>query len=73
MPRGGHADSGGNWPSVILDAEEVLFSQELVQPGLVYPADEGRFFLAVTDAFGQREGRGDDVKQAEREETADPS
>jgi hypothetical protein len=36
---------------VILDAEEVLFSQELVQPGLVYPADEGGFFLAVADAL----------------------
>jgi hypothetical protein len=57
LPHGGHAGSGGNWPSVVLDAEEVLFSQQLIQPGLVDPADEGGFFLAVADAFGQRERR----------------
>jgi hypothetical protein len=58
---------------VVLDAEKVLLSQQLIQPGLVDPADEGGFFLAVADAFGQRERRGDDVEQAEREEPADPS
>jgi hypothetical protein len=58
---------------VVLDAEKVLLSQQLIQPGLVDPADESGFFLAVADAFGQRERRGDDVEQAEREEPADPS
>jgi len=39
LPHGGHAGLGGNWSSVVLGTEEVLFSQELIQPGLVGPAD----------------------------------
>ena len=38
-----------------LDPEEILFCQQLVQPGLVDPADDGCFLLAVADALGQRE------------------
>jgi hypothetical protein len=49
-----------------------LFSQQLIQPGLVDPVDEGGFFLTVADASGQRERRGDDVEQAEGEEPAEP-
>jgi hypothetical protein len=30
LPHGGHAGSGGNWPSVVLDAKKVLFSQQLI-------------------------------------------
>jgi hypothetical protein len=30
LPHGGHACSGGSWPSVVLDAEEVLLSQQLI-------------------------------------------
>ena len=57
----------------VLDSEEVLFGQQFVQPGLVDPADDGVFFLAVTDALGQRKRRGNDEEQAEREEGANPS
>ena len=63
----------GSLPPVVLDPEEVLFRQKFVQPGLVDPADDSGFLLAVTDAFGQRERRGDHVEQAEREERAHPS
>ena len=30
MAHGGHAGPAGNWPSVVLDAKEVLFSQQLI-------------------------------------------
>src|SRR5438477_11439914 len=59
--------------SVVLDAQEVLLGQELVQPGLVDAADDGAFLLAVAHALGQRERRGDDVQQADREEAAHPA
>ena len=47
-----------------------MLSQQLVQPGLVDPADDGGFLVAVADALGQRERGGNDVEQAEREERA---
>ena len=30
LPHFGHVGSGDNWPSVVLDAKEVLFSQQLI-------------------------------------------
>ena len=72
MPAGRRTGSGYSRLSVVLDSEEVLFRQQLVQPGLVDAADDGAFLVAVTDALGQREGRGHDVEQAEREESANP-
>ena len=63
-------------PSIVRESDfacAVCDSPLPAQPGLVDPADEGGFFLAVADAFGQRERRGDDVEQAEREEPADRS
>ena len=30
LPHGGYAGSGGSRPSVVLDAKEVLFSQQLI-------------------------------------------
>jgi hypothetical protein len=36
-------------------ASAVLIGEELVEFGLVDPADDGCLFLTVTDALGQRE------------------
>src|SRR6266700_7107523 len=71
-PPGGRTGPGCSRRSVVLDPEEVLFGQQLVQPGLVDAADDGGFLVAVTDALGQRERGGHDVEQAQREEAADP-
>ena len=46
---------GGASRSPILDSEEILFRQQLLQAGLVDPADDGGFLVAITDALGQRE------------------
>jgi hypothetical protein len=56
---------------VLVDVEEVLLGQEFVQAGLVDPADQGGLLLAVADALGQGERRGDHVQQAEGEEATD--
>jgi hypothetical protein len=45
----------GSRPLLIPNSEEILFRQQFVQPGLVDPADDGGFLLAVADALGQRE------------------
>ena len=58
--------------SVGVHAEQVLLGEQLVQPGLVDPADDGRLFLPVADALGQRERRGDGVEDADGEEGAEP-
>lgn len=58
---------------MVFEAEKVLFGEQFVEPGLVDPADDGGFFLPVTDALGQRERGGDDVEQAKRQEGAYPS
>ena len=71
MPAG-RTGPGCRRLSVVLDSEEVLSRQQLIQPSLVDAADDGGFLVAVTDAVGQRERRGHDVEQAEREESADP-
>ena len=55
------------------DLKDILFGQELVELGLVDPADDADLFLTVTDALGQRERRSDHIQQAEPEEGANPS
>jgi hypothetical protein len=67
------SSSGRNFTvvSVLVDVEEVLLGQEFVQAGLVDPADQGGLLLAVADALGQGERRGDHVQQAEGEEATD--
>ena len=58
--------------SGILDPQQILLRKQLVQSRLVDAAHKLSLFQAVADALGQRESRGDDVKQAQREERADP-
>jgi hypothetical protein len=38
--------------SLVLDVEEILFGQQLVEAGLIDPADDGGFLLSVADALG---------------------
>lgn len=56
---------------MLVDVEEVLLGQEFVQAALVDPADQGGLLLAVADALGQSERRGDHVQQAEGEDATD--
>jgi hypothetical protein len=49
------AGSGSGRLLVVPDVEEILFRQQFVQPGLVDPADDDAFLLAVANALGQRE------------------
>src|SRR5215470_11866644 len=58
---------------MVVDVEQVLLGQQLVEPGLVDPADQDGLFLPVPDNFGQGEGRGDDIQQGDGEESTDPS
>jgi hypothetical protein len=43
----------GRWlPSLVLDPQQILFGQQLVEAGLIDPADDGGFLLPVADAPG---------------------